>query len=163
MPGERFSILYVRPEDPTPDSIRARHRVGVLFRESAFNNHTEHLARYVGQELGVPVPGDGRHSSDWQQFLRECRTPEFLDTVTLVYRYLFYHASAGTANQWRDVVKRIFAEENLAYEIDDVGGVHPAIDREFQRNSISAVAALRSDRHQKVREFVRTRNEPPER
>jgi hypothetical protein len=153
LPRERFSILYVRPEGPTPDSPRARHRVGVLFRETVFKNHSEQLACYLGQELGVPVPGDGRHSSDWQQFIRECRTPEFLDAITLVYRCLFYHASGETANQWRDVVKRIFAEENLAYEIDDVGGVHPAIDREFQRNSASAIAGLQSDRYDNVREL----------
>jgi len=154
MPGERFSLLYVRPGDPTPDSSRARHRIGALFRETALHNQTEQLARYVGQELGVPVPGEGRHSSDWQQCIRECRTAEFLDIVTLVYRYLFYHANAETANQWRDVVKRIFAEENLAYEIDDVGGVHPAIDREFQRNDASAIAGLQSDRYRDVRELL---------
>jgi hypothetical protein len=153
MPGERFSALYVRPADPAPDSGRARHRVGALFRETVFNHHTEQLARYLGQELGIPVPGDGRFSSDWQQFIRECRTPEFLDTITLVYRCLFYHASGETANQWRDAVKRIFAEENLAYDIDDVGGVHPAIDREFQRNSASAIAGLESDRYDNVREL----------
>jgi len=154
MPGERFSALYVRPEDPTPDSSRARHRVGALFRETVFTSHAEELARYVGQELGVPVPGDGRHSSDWQQFIRDCRTPELLDTVTLVYRYLFYHADNTTANHWRDLVKKIFAEENLAYEVDDIGGVHPAIDREFQRNSASAIAGLQSDRYQNVRELL---------
>jgi hypothetical protein len=154
MPGERFSALYVRPGDPTPDSSRARHRVGALFRETVFNKHTEQLARHLDRELGVPVPGGGRRSSDWLQFIRECRTPEFLDVVTLVYRYLFYHADADTANQWRDAVKNVFAEENLAYEVDEVGGVHPAIDREFQRNSISAVAGLQSDRHQNVRELL---------
>jgi hypothetical protein len=153
LPRERFSILYVRPEDPAPDSSRARHRVGVLFREVAFKNHTEQLALYLGQELGIPVPGDGRHSSDWQQYIRECRILQFLDTISLVYRCLFYHANHGTANQWRDAVKRIFAEENLAYEIDDVGGVHPAIDREFQRNSVSAIAGLESDRYDNVREL----------
>jgi hypothetical protein len=152
-PGERFSALYVRPGDPTPDSSRARHRVGALFRETVFNNHTEQLAGYLGQELGIPVPRDGRHSSDWQQFIRECRTPAFLDTISLVYRYLFFHVGDETANQWRDVVKRVFAEENLAYDIDDVGGVHPAIDREFQRNSASAIAGLESDRYDNVREL----------
>jgi hypothetical protein len=153
LPRERFSTLYMRPEDPTPDSPRARHRVGVLFRETVFKNHTEQLVRYLGQELGVPVPGDGRHSSDWQQYIRECPTPQFLDTMTLVYRCLFFHASHETANQWLDAVKRIFTEENLAYEIDDVGGVHPAIDREFQRNSASAIAGLESDRYDNVREL----------
>ena len=65
MPGERFSALYVRPEDPTPDSSRARHRVGALFRETVFKDHTEQLARYVGQELGVP------HRAPEEMALRE--------------------------------------------------------------------------------------------
>jgi hypothetical protein len=151
MTGERFSGLYVQHEVPAQDSGRARHRVGALFGETVFNNRTELLARYLGQELGVPVPGDGRYSSHWHQFIRDCGTREFLDTVTLVYRYLYWHVSDGIANWWRDVVKQIFIEENLAYEIDDVGGVHPAVDREFQRNRVSAVAALQSHRYQNVR------------
>ena len=153
MPGDRFSVLYARPEDPAQDSGRARHRVGALFGETIFDNHTERLAAYLGRELGVQVPGDGKYSSHWLQFFRECRTRDFLDTVTLVYRYLFWHAGDGMAAWWRDVVKKIFADESLAYEIDDVGGVHPAVDREFQRNRASVVAALRSHRHQNVREL----------
>jgi hypothetical protein len=151
MPGERFSGLYVQHEVPAQDSGRARHRVGVLFGETVFNDRTGLLARYLGQELGVPVPGDGRYSSHWHQFIRECGTREFLDTVTLVYRYLYWHVSDGIANWWRDVVKQIFIEENLAYEIDDVGGVRPAVDREFQRNRVSAVAALQSHRYRGAR------------
>jgi hypothetical protein len=157
--AERFSALYVRQENPTPDSSRARHRVGALFRDSVFKNHADELARYLDRELGMAVPNDGRHSSDWQQYIRECPTSQFLDTITLIYRHLFFHASEDTANQWRDVVRRIFAEENLAYDIDDVGGVHPAVDQEFQRNGASAIAGLESDRYDKVRElFERASN-----
>jgi len=163
---ERFSTLYVRSENPTPDSSRARHRISALFREIVFKSHTEHLAHYLVQELGIPVPEQGSHSSDWDQFIRGCSTPQFLDTITLVYRHLFYHSSRQTANRWRDVVKRIFSEENLAYEIDEVGGVHPAIDGEFQRNSASAMAVLQSDRYDHVREFYeqasnRLSSDPP--
>jgi hypothetical protein len=61
MPGERFSGLYLQPGDPTQDSGRARHRVGALFRETVFNNHTGPLAVFVGRELGVAVTGDGRY------------------------------------------------------------------------------------------------------
>ena len=153
MPGERFSGLYLQPGDPTQDSGRARHRVGALFRETVFNNHTGPLAVFVGRELGVAVTGDGRYSYHWHQFIRECSSRDFFDAVTLVYRYLFWHVSDGTANWWRDAVRQIFAEERLAYEIDDVGGVHPAVDREFQRNRASAIGALRSHRYQNVRDL----------
>ena len=134
MPGEQFSGLYVALGDPVPDSDRARHRVGALLGETVFADHGERLAAQLGRELGVPVPGDGRYSSHWHSFLRECRTADFLDIVTVIYRYLFWHVGDATANWWRDVVRQIFAEENLAYQIDDVGGVHPRVDREFQRN-----------------------------
>ena len=61
MPGERFSRVYLHPGDPELDSSRARHRVGALFGESIFNHQAEQLAAYLGRELGVPVPGAGRH------------------------------------------------------------------------------------------------------
>jgi hypothetical protein len=153
MSGEQFSDLYLQPGDLAHDSARVRHRVGALFGETLFSNHTKQLAAHLGRQLGVPVPGDGRHSSDWQQFMRDCRTADFLDTVTIVYRYLFWHASEGVANWWRDVVRQIFAEEHLAYEVDDAGGVRPRVDREFQSNIASALAGLQSQRYQNVREL----------
>src|SRR5205085_1131599 len=86
--------------------------------------------------------------------IRECRIADFLDAVTLVYRYFFWHVSEETAIWWREAVRRIFAEEHLAYQIDDIGGVHPRIDQEFQRNIGSAIAALQSERHRAVRELL---------
>ena len=154
MPGERFSRLYVQPGDPAQDSARARYRVGALLGETVFSNQTERLAAHLSRELGVAVPGDGRHSSHWHKFIRDCRTADFLDTITVVYRYLFWHVGDEIASWWRDVVRQIFTEENLAYEIDDVGGVHPGVDREFQRNIATAVAGLQSQRYQSIRELL---------
>jgi len=153
MPGERFSELYLRQGDLAQDSGRARHRVGALFGESVLSTHAKPLADHLARQLGVPVPGGGRHLSDWQQLLRECRTADFLDTVTFVYRYLFWHASEGVANWWRDVVRQIFAEEHLAYEIDAAGGVHPRVDREFQGNIASALAGLQAQHYHNVRKL----------
>jgi hypothetical protein len=154
MPGERFSYLYTRPENPAPDSGRARHRIGALFHQLGLDGHMKSLAAYVGQHLGVSLPGDGRHSSCWHQFIRECSITDFLDTLTLVYRYLFWHVSEGAAGWWREAVRKIFGEERLAYEIDDVGGVHPRVDQEFQRNVASAIAGLESERYKTVRELL---------
>jgi hypothetical protein len=152
--GERFSRLYVQPGDPTPDSGRARHRIGALFGETALSQHGEQLAAYLSREIGVPVPGGGRRPSEWRQFIRECHTPDFLDTITVVYRYLFWHRGGEIANWWRDVVKQIFAEESLAYAVDDVAGIHPAVDREFQRNLTTAVTGLQSPHHHGVRDLL---------
>jgi hypothetical protein len=129
MSGDRFSLLYLRPDDAVSDSSRARYRIGTLFSEAIFDSHSEHLAAYLGRNLGVPLPGNGQYPSQFHQFVRECRTSDFLDIVSIVYRYLFWHVNESAANWWRDVVREIFSEENLAYEIDQAGGAHPRVDR----------------------------------
>jgi hypothetical protein len=154
MPGERYSQSYARSEAASPDSARARYRIGALFRESLFNHEAERLADYLSRQLGVPVPGNGKRASDWLEFLRDCRTSDFLDTISLVYRYLFWQVGEESARWWKDVVRQIFAEETLAYVIDDVGGVHPAIDQEFQKNIASVIATLQSDRYQGIRRLL---------
>jgi hypothetical protein len=154
MEGERFSRLYLRPADLAQDSGRARYRIAALFRERVLSDHAERLAAHIGGEIGIPFPGEGRYSSHWSQFISECRTPDFLDTITLIYRYLFWHGSEEIAHWWRNAVRQIFAEENLAYVLDDVGGVHPAIDQEFQRNLVSTIAAIQLERYQKIRHMV---------
>jgi len=153
VPGERFSALYMRPTGWAPDSDRARHRVGALFRETVFSNRTVPLAAFV-RELGLTVPDGGKRSSDWHEFVRECKTQDFLDAVSLIYRYLYWQIGDGTANWWRDVVRQIFAEEHLAYKIDEVGGVHPAVDQEFATNKASMLAGLHSDRHRNVHNLI---------
>jgi hypothetical protein len=130
------------------------------------SDHAERLAVFIGREIGRPLPGDGRYASHWNQFIRECSTSDFLDTITVIYRYLFWHVSEETAHWWRDAVRHIFAEENLAYVLDDVGGVHPAIDQEFQRNLVSTIAALQDECYQDIRQLVENasnqlRSEPP--
>src|SRR5688572_137735 len=120
MPGERFSHLYLRSGEPVPDSSKARHRIGSLFREEILNSHAEPLATYLSGQLGVAVPNGGKYSSHWHQFVRECPTAVFLDAITIIYRYLFWYVSNEIAQWWRDIVRQIFAEENLAYEIDEV-------------------------------------------
>jgi hypothetical protein len=158
--------LYLRPPELAQDSDRARYRIATLFREKVFSDHAERLAVFIGREIGSPVPGDGRYASHWNQFIRECRISDFLDMITVIYRYLFWHVSEETARWWRDAARHIFDEENLAYVIDDVGGVHPAIDQEFQTNVVSTIAALQSECYQSIRQLVENasselRSEPP--
>jgi hypothetical protein len=156
MPGDRFSRLYVQTTVLTQDSDRARYRIAALFRETFFDGHIAPLAAYISREIGVPVLGHGGHSSHLNQFICKCRILDFIDTITLVYRYLFWHFDEEVARWWRDVVRQIFAEEHLAYQIDDVCGAHPAIDHEFQRNIVSALAALQSHRYQNIRQLIET-------
>jgi hypothetical protein len=152
--GERFSLLYMQAGAIVPDSTRARHRIGALLSLVALDSHGTGLAATLAQRLGLSVPGDGRHPSHWHQFFHDCRTSDALDAITVIYRYLFWHLSDGAANGWRDAIRQIFDEEGLGYEVDDAGGVHPRIDRAFQRNTASVITGLESERYKTVRELV---------
>jgi hypothetical protein len=154
MPGERFSLLYLRPPERVQDSGRVRQRVAALFRDRIFADHGERLAPFITREIGPALPGEGKYSSQWNEFMRDSPTPDFLDSITVIYRYLFWHAGEEMAQWWRDAARQIFAEENLAYTIDDAGGVHPAIDQEFHRNIVSAIGALQSPRYQNISRLI---------
>jgi hypothetical protein len=69
-----------------------------------------------------------------------------LDTVTLAAKF-FKRKGRDPASLWRDPARRIFAEEHLAYAIDDDCIVHPAVDSEFQRNRTATVAGLQLPRY----------------
>lgn len=152
--GERFSLLYAQHSEPLLDSARARHRVGAFLGDAIVDPHGAHLAAQISRNLGISMLGDGQHPSHWHQFIRECKISDFLDTLTVIYRYLFWHLNEDAANCWRDAVRQIFDEEHLGYEVDDAGGIHPRVDRSYQTNLSSAVAGLGSERYQKVRELL---------
>jgi len=70
-----------------------------------------------------------------------------LDTITLAAKWLANELGLRPATDWLAPVRRIFAEEHLAYEIDDSFVVHPAVDAEFQRNRTATVAGLQTPRY----------------
>lgn len=55
------------------------------------------------------------------------------------------------AEGWREFVERVMREENIAYRIDDAGGIHPAVDIEFEHSKESLVRGLSDPRYAAVR------------
>lgn len=139
----RYSQLYIDQSAPLPDSDRARHRLGALMESLVPQDNTYRLSRSLEQELGVEV-GVFR-SYDWPKFTKTCATRDLLDTVTVTFTYL--KRLGGIATRWLNETRRIFSEEGLAYEVDDEGIVHPAVDKEFQRNRQATVAGLHKSRY----------------
>lgn len=136
----RYSQLYIDQSAPLSDSARARHRLGKVM-ESQIRSATE-LNNYLERELGVKV--GVAHSFQWPNFTAKCATRDLLDTITLTFNL---QRQDGREARWLAATRRIFAEESMAYEIDDTGIVHPAVDKEFQRNRQAAVAGLQLPRY----------------
>jgi hypothetical protein len=140
----RYSQLYIDQSAPLPDSARARYRLGKLIQGTVATPEARALAYLLERELGVSL--EVSFAYQFPSFCEKCAIRDFLDTVTITRDY-FFGRQENAATGWVREARRIFSEERLAYEIDEKGIVHPAVDKEFQRNRQSTVAGLQMPRY----------------
>jgi len=149
--GERFTHLYLERGEAAQDSPRMRRRIAALVHSI---DDLAGLSQEIESELGVSVPHTG-YRYDWHRFFETCELRDLLDTVTVAWRHLDAKRRPGmqaTATQRRlpSEVERIFAEENVRYRVDSYGGVHFAVDEEFERNRAASIAVLGRPRYANV-------------
>jgi hypothetical protein len=150
MPDDTFSRIYIRPTAPLGDSVRARRRIGARVQRYDGQLSPTRLAQYLHEETGARVPRSGTHWWNWDEFFQKCESRDLLDAITHLARYIHQMRSPNEAAQWLIDVRRIFAEEHLAYTVDDAGVVHLAVDEEFQKNRLSTIAGLQAARYANV-------------
>jgi hypothetical protein len=126
-----------------------RRRVAQLVRDIEDLNDV--LAPAIPRELGIDVPF-GIVGPHWPEFFAQCTLKDVLDAVTVAFRQIVQKKQRGVRdinaeNRWIREVRRIFAEENLHYTVDDFGGVHFRFDGEFDGNRAAAIAALQGGRY----------------
>ena len=161
----RYSQLYIDQSSPLPDSARARLRLGKLLEKITDKKYNVGaFSEFLEGELGVSV--NVGYASHWPRFFSNCTVRDVLDCITLVKNYLTkshpYDSAKGAeaARLWQQEARRVFTEERLAYEIDDNDLVHPAIDKEFQRNRQTTVSGLQTPRYSiSLAAFERVSNE----
>jgi hypothetical protein len=140
----RYSQLYIDQATPLPDSARARHRLGKqLESQLRRTEHAYELSEFLERELGIKV--NASHSLHISRFFQKCAVRDLLDAVTITFACL--RKQNNNSIRWLSEARRIFSEEAMAYEIADDGVVHPAVDKEFQRNRQATVAGLQMPRY----------------
>lgn len=149
--GQRFSHVYLDRGEPTADSKRMRHRLASLLKSVS---DLDEATPFVRAELGVDIPSQ-YGGYDWHEFLAKCALRDALDVVTLAWRYLNNRARRGLRDtsareKWLSGVARIFQEEAVSYRVDDFGGVHFAVDSEFEGNRAASIKSLSSARYANV-------------
>jgi hypothetical protein len=154
----RYSQLYIERGLPTPDSERARFRIFVKFVDMLSNQHKLGVEHLINQELGIPLhqipdPECFGTFPDFEAFFLECKQQDFLDSITLVYKYMAgdYGLPASFPPHWATETDRILAEENMAFRVGSDGVVHPLVDEEFEVNQASALEALGEPRFGEAR------------
>jgi len=164
--GKRFSHLYMSASSPLKDSKKTRYRIAKLlegeFPSQSLAQQRRHapdhakkaqdlLENEVGRQFRSNVGGYMYPS--WSAYTQKVTVPEFLDAITVLAGYLRSCEAKSETNLVKQV-QRVFKEENMAYEIDDLGGIHPLVDGAFGVAKLSAIAALSSDRYSGTAELV---------
>jgi len=152
--GLPFSRVYIKREEPQADSARMRRRIYHLFSNFLDDGYT----LLVQREQGVELPYMG-YGISWEKFFNTAELRDVLDAITHMSMYLDGRTRDSglrheprRVEQMRQEVARIFREEHVHYRLDELGGVHYAVDDEFQRNYVSAIEALGRNRYGAVRD-----------
>jgi hypothetical protein len=147
--GEYFSRSYLWADKPFADDVRARHRLATYLDEY-FSERDYEIGKFIEQELGISCRriGATRYYVDWKSLLKELDVRDFLDVTTAAIKFepqhKKYKGHAVVVYNLLEFARRVFVEQNLAYRIDEKGGVHPSIDAAF---SISSAGLLRNLSH----------------
>lgn len=168
--GELFSRLYMERDVSMQDSIIFRNRLDAFLLA---NHHKDYsgIRSFLRQESGAIVPTNYLKTLDstffnFNEFFTKSEVFQLLNSITLIWRYLrntypektlsnLSSISPATkfpkAEAWHNFVLRALREENMAYTIDEMCGVHFVIDEEFERNRVSALRCLEASRYKGVR------------
>jgi hypothetical protein len=161
--GQLFSHVYLERGQPKSDDRRLRNRVFALGQTIELRSS---LADSIHLNLGVKVPM-GYERYNWERFFAECEIQDLLSTITLAHRLLISRREHIRAQGWAQGIARIFAEQNVHYEIDEQGGVHHAVDPEFAANRSAKIASLQGARYRNALDrykkgLAKLRAEPPD-
>lgn len=150
--GRRFSQVYLRPDALLPESKRARRRMGHVV---AHYMDRDTFGVVLAKKLGIPVPSNYRYGDYWPSIMEKLELRDFLDTITVLYQTLDNkfqpERSRVTRERLLQEAREIFEEEQIAYQIDDQGGVHLKIDAAFEGERASLISGLGDARYNNVR------------
>ncbi len=151
--GQRFTFAYRDRSILVEDSTKMRLRIAELLRhiiQRSSDFDASAVAGLIRRELGVPV--SAYYTSDLVSAVEAMGRDDFLDMITIMFVAL-----GGKSNSlaiiWRDQIARILAEERISLRIDDLGGIHLAVDEEFALNRQATIAALNKTRYNGVTDF----------
>lgn len=149
--NQSFRRLYLRPDSPFPDSPRFRRRLATIIPQYlvvTFERQNS-LGHFMEAQFGLDVPhyeGTGGRVFRFEAHFLHAPIVEVLDSITAIARF-FGAPQRPTPDRepWLRTVRRIFAEEHMAYRIDDDGVVHPLVDQAFEAARTSVIGALAGD------------------
>lgn len=164
--GRRFSHVYLSAGEPLKDSAKARFRIAKLAEDECppsksqgsyrtFDHATavqDKLERDLGFRFATQSKA-GTYYAIWEWYYNRISIVDFLDSITIITQYLLNERDLNE-KRFINEARKIFKEENLAYQIDDLGGIHPLVDPAFSVAMQSAIGALRGERYRATADSI---------
>lgn len=164
--GKRFTHVYSERGEPTSDSAKARFRVSKLVEKYFDGGYTgsynrahdwsDALKDLLEREIGINFGANhysGGYGPYWSKYFGGITVKELLDSITVACKSGFTNDRRLYDGFIADV-GRVFQEENLAFEIDAEGGIHPLIDIEFSRQHNAVINALSDEKYSATLAFI---------
>ncbi len=161
--GQRFSQVYLRPNEVLRDTGRGRKRISALFEEITDRITSGHeisiiIKKEIKKDIGVEVSNPPNYrgppylytQDQYNNFFEYIEVEHLLDSITVIYKFLCSHRPK-THIYFREEVSKIFSEECWSYTIDEDGGVHYAIDEQFEYSTQATIYSLQSKKFASVR------------
>lgn len=164
-----FSQLYERPIEPQDDDPIVRERIAEYISKN-YNHDRFLLSSYFGIELGAkPLTWTNKAYTGmyWNEFVSGLKLAQFLSLITKVYNFDFERQFSDLqvaikekrkidtrAKNWLHFCRRVFAEENLGYEINDFAAVRYSVDQQFETGRQASIAALADSRFSSAKQHV---------
>lgn len=164
--GERFSLVYLRPEEEQSDSRRLRKRLTKLFEAAVEHEDVYNFGNLLERELGIDVLRyNGSFFIPWGAMC-EWELRDVLCTITMVERYvhtrelrLGHRPGTLSSAEYKSEVARIFSQERAAYRLDEKGGVHPSVDVAYRAGVAAAIRGLGGQDLGAVRSYIEKADE----
>lgn len=114
-----------------------------------FSDDSSAVGHFIEKELGIKCRSvNTRYYVNWENFLQRIPVSDYLDVITAVIKFKpnrsRYKERSVVHLDFLSFARRVFIEQNLAYLIDDLGGIHPAIDPAFADSSAHTIRCLKS-------------------
>lgn len=149
--GKRFSQVYLRRPELQQDSDRMRNRLAMVFHR--ISKRGFNIVDTAEHELGIRL-GLVRSDFEWTRVVRGMEMRDVLDMITIVcvcFRNVSRLSASDQIRPFLETVTRIFQEEQMGYRVDPAGGVHYAVDPEFETGRVATITALGRSRYNGVR------------
>lgn len=152
--GQRYSLLYLRPDEALSDSPRFRRRLSKRFDATVESDDHPAFGAHLERELGIAVlsPGSWTDYIHWDDIL-DWELRDILCAITLVGRYASTKKT-HEASQYPAQIARIFTEESANYRLDEKCGVHPGVDTAYQANYVASIRGTEQEAYTAARSFL---------